>query len=141
MSGEKVDGGGAPVPDYAIGTTLRAPFDEVVAKAKGALKDEGFGVLCEIDVQAALRDKLGLERGRYLIIGACNPPLAWQALQAEPDLGVFLPCNVVVYEDGDAVQVRGVDPRSMLGAIENPVLDAIAGEVALRFARVVAALG
>jgi uncharacterized protein (DUF302 family) len=133
--------GTAPVPDYAIGATVRAPFDEVVARVKGALMDEGFGVLCEIDVQAALREKLGVERGRYLILGACNPPLAHQALQAEPDLGVFLPCNVVVYEDGPAVLVRAVDPRSMLGAVENPVLDAIAGEVELRFTRVVAALG
>ena len=130
-----------PVPEYAIGTSLRAPFDEAVAKVKAALKDEGFGVLCEIDVQAALREKLGVERGRYLIIGACNPPLAHKALQAEPDLGVFLPCNVVVYEDGAAVLVRAVEPGSMLGAIENPVLDAIAGEVKLRFTRVVAALG
>ncbi len=142
MAAEKTARDGvAPVPDYAIGTTLQAPFDEVVASVKAALKDEGFGVLCEIDVQATLREKLGVERGRYLIIGACNPPLAHKALEAEPDLGVFLPCNVVVYEDGPAVLVRAVDPRSMLGGIENPVLDAVAGEVALRFARVVAALG
>jgi len=132
--------GGTPAPGYAIGTTLRAPFAEVVASVKARLKDEGFGVLCEIDVQATLREKLGVERGRYLIIGACNPPLAHKAIEAEPDLGVFLPCNVIVYEDGPAVLVRAVDPRSMLGGIDNPVLDAVAGEVALRFARVVEAL-
>jgi len=133
--------GVVPAPEYAIGATLEAPFDEVVATVRARLKDEGFGVLCEIDVQATLRAKLGVERGRYLIIGACNPPLAHKAIQAEPDLGVFLPCNVIVYEDGPAVLVRAVDPRSMLGAIENPVLDAVAGEVALRFTRVVESLG
>jgi uncharacterized protein (DUF302 family) len=140
MAVETTAGAGAPVPGYAIGTTLQAPFDEVVAAVKAGLKGEGFGVLCEIDVQATLREKLGVERGRYLIIGACNPPLAHKAIGAEPDLGVFLPCNVIVYEDGPAVLVRAVDPRRMLGGIDNPVLDAVAGEVALRFTRVVEGL-
>jgi len=128
------------VPEYAIGVTLDAPHEQVVPLVKKLLKDEGFGVLCEIDVQAALRDKLGVERGRYLIIGACNPPLAWRALQAEPDLGVFLPCNVVVYDAPDGTHVSAIDPRSMLGAIDNPVLDEIAAEVKERFERVVATL-
>ena len=118
-----------------------APYERVVPLVKQALKDEGFGVLCEIDVQAALREKLGVERGRYLIIGACNPPLAHRALEAEPDLGVFLPCNVIVYEAPDGTHVSAIDPQSMLGAIANPVLDEIAAEVKERFDRVVAALG
>ena len=129
------------VPEYARGATLAAPYERVVPLVKQALKDEGFGVLCEIDVQAALREKLGVERGRYLIIGACNPPLAHRALEAEPDLGVFLPCNVIVYEAPDGTHVSAIDPQSMLGAIANPVLDEIAAEVKERFDRVVAALG
>jgi len=128
------------VPEYAIGVTLGAPHEQVVPLVKKLLKDEGFGVLCEIDVQAALREKLGVERGRYLIIGACNPPLAHRALQAEPDLGVFLPCNVVVYDAPDGTHVSAIDPQSMLGAIDNPVLDEIAADVRERFGRVVAAL-
>jgi uncharacterized protein (DUF302 family) len=129
------------VPEYAIGTTVAAPYDRAVALVKEALEGEGFGVLCEIDVQATLKKKLGVERGRYLIIGACNPPLAHRALEAEPDLGLFLPCNVVVYEAPDGTHVNAIDPQSMLGAIRNPVLDEIADEVKRRFTRVIAALG
>ena len=128
-------------PEYAIGTTLAAPYDQVVLRVKQALKDEGFGVMSEIDVQAALKEKLDVEGGRYLIIGACNPSLAHEALQAEPDLGVFLPCNVIVFEAPDGTHVSAVDPQSMLGAIENPVLEQIAAEVKRRFTRVIAALG
>jgi uncharacterized protein (DUF302 family) len=128
------------VPAYAIGVTLAAPYDEVVPRVKQALKDEGFGVLSEIDVQSALKEKLGVERGRYLIVGACNPRLAHEALEAEPDLGVFLPCNVIVYEAADGTHVSAVDPLSMLGQIDNPVLDRIADEVKQRFTRVVASL-
>ncbi len=112
-----------------------------MAIVKQTLKDEGFGVMSEIDVQAALKEKLGVEGGAYLIIGACNPPLAHRALQAEPDLGVFLPCNVVVYEAADGTHVSAVDPQSMLDAIANPVLDGVADEVKRRFTRVIAALG
>jgi uncharacterized protein (DUF302 family) len=129
------------VPAYAIGTTLAAPYEELVPRVKQALKDEGFGVMSEIDVQGALREKLGIERGRYLIIGACNPRLAHEALEAEPDLGVFLPCNVIVYEAADGTHVSAIDPLSMLGQIANPVLDRIADEVKQRFTRVIAALG
>ena len=128
------------VPAYAIGATLAAPYDELVPRVKQALKDEGFGVLSEIDVQGALKEKLGIERGRYLIIGACNPRLANKALEAEPDLGVFLPCNVVVYEADDGTHVSAVDPLSMLGQIDNPVLDEIGDEVRQHFTRVIAAL-
>ena len=118
-----------------------APYDEVVPRVKEALKDEGFGVMSEIDVRAALKEKLGVERGRYLIIGACNPPLAHQALEAEPDLGVFLPCNVVVYEATDGTHVSAVDPQSMLGGSTTRCSTQIAAEVKRRFTRVIAALG
>jgi len=128
------------VPEYAIGTTLAVPYDQAVTRVKEALKDEGFGVMSEIDVQATLKAKLGVEGDHYLIIGACNPPLAHRALQAEPDLGLFLPCNVVVYEAPDGTRVHAIDPRSMLATIANPVLDEIAGEVKERFTRVITAL-
>jgi uncharacterized protein (DUF302 family) len=129
-----------PVPAYAIGTTVSQPYDQAVARVKQALQSEGFGVLCEIDVQATLKAKLGVERGKYVIIGACNPPLAHKALEAEPDLGLFLPCNVVVYEADDGTRVNAIDPRAMLGAIDNPVLDEVADDVHERFTRVIAAL-
>ena len=129
------------VPEYAIGATLAAPYDQVVPLVKEALKDEGFGVMSEIDVRAAFKEKLGVERGKYLIIGACNPPLAHKALEAEPDLGLFLPCNVIVYEAPDGTHVSAIDPQSMLGSIRNPVLDQIADEVKRRFTRVIADLG
>jgi uncharacterized protein (DUF302 family) len=129
------------VPEYAIGTTLATSYDQAVPLVKQALMNEGFGVMSEIDVQAALKQKLGVERGRYLIIGACNPSLAHKALEAEPDLGVFLPCNVIVYEALDGTHVSAIDPQSMLGAIDNPVLNEIADEVKSRFERAIASLG
>jgi uncharacterized protein (DUF302 family) len=128
------------VPTYAIGTTLATPYEKLVPRVKQALKDEGFGVMSEIDVYGALKEKLGVERGRYLIIGACNPQLANKALEAEPDLGVFLPCNVIVYEADDGTHVSAIDPLSMLDQINNPVLGQIGDEVKERFTRVIAAL-
>ena len=83
---------------YTLTATTIAPFADAVERVRAELKEEGFGVLCEIDVQATLREKLGVEQEPYTILGACNPPLAHQALAAEPELGTLLPCNVVVYE-------------------------------------------
>jgi uncharacterized protein (DUF302 family) len=92
--------------------------------------------MAEIDVQATLKEKLGVERDRYVILGACNPPLAHKALSAEPDLGLLLPCNLVVYENGATTRVAAVNAGAMLGVVGNPALDAIAGEVQARLARV-----
>jgi uncharacterized protein (DUF302 family) len=128
----------APAAGYTIGATTSRSFEEALARVREDLKAEGFGVLCEIDVQATLREKLGEEMGRYVILGACNPPLAHRALQAEPDLGVLLPCNVVVYEDNGATRVAAIDAERMLSIVGKEELAPIAAEVRRRLEAVVA---
>jgi uncharacterized protein (DUF302 family) len=122
---------------YTLSAETALPFDEVVARVRDELKAEGFGVLCEIDVQATLRAKLGVEREPYLILGACNPPLAHRALEAEPELGVLLPCNVIVYVEADETHLAAIDPERMLSIVENEALAPTAAEVRRRLARVV----
>jgi uncharacterized protein (DUF302 family) len=122
---------------YTLNATSALPFDEAVARVREELKAEGFGVLCEIDVQATLREKLGTEMERYLILGACNPPLAHRALEAEPGLGVLLPCNVVVYERDGTTHVAAVDAERMLSIVGNDELGPVAAEVRRRLAAVV----
>jgi len=102
------------------------------------LNSEGFGVLCEIDVQATLKEKLGVDLDPYTILGACNPPLAHQALEAEPDLGVLLPCNVVVYRRNGETQIAAVDAERMLSIVDNEQLAPIAADVKRRLGAVVA---
>ncbi len=101
---------------YTLTATTAAPFEETVERVRGELANEGFGILSEIDVQATLREKLGVEEEPYLILGACNPPLAHRALSAEPDLGTLLPCNVVIYRADGETHVSAIDaekrPRS-----------------------------
>lgn len=119
--------------------TLDAEFDDVVAAAEAALEDEGFGVLCDIDLREKFAEKLDVEDYRqYRILGACNPPLAKEALDEEVGLGVLLPCNVVVFEDDDAVTLAAVDAAAMLSVVDNPELDDVASEVNERFSRVLA---
>ena len=110
-------------------------FDTVVETVPEALQDEEFGILCEIDVQEKFEKKLGLEAyPQYRILGACNPPLARDGIDAEPDLGVLLPCNVIVYEtDDEEVVVSAVDPDELLSVVDNPALDSIATDVQERF--------
>ena len=96
-------------------TSVAAPLDEAIARTKVALKEQGFRVLTEIDVRQTLRDKIGVEFAPYVILGACNPGLAHRALQAEPSVGLLLPCNVVVREVGGRSEVAAVDPEQMLG--------------------------
>lgn len=128
--------------DYAITTRSPAGFHETVERARHELQEEGFGVLSEIDVQAKMKEKLQKDMPPYLILGACAPPLAWDALQAEPDLGVLLPCNVVVYDDAEGhTVVAAMEPRSALSLIGNPTVDAVGEEVSKRLRRVVARLG
>ena len=121
--------------------TLRANFDEALLRIPEALKTEGFGVLTEIDIRSTLQQKLGVEFRRYKIIGACNPPFAHQALQADLDAGLMLPCNVAVYEgdDGKAV-VMAVDPTTTVAATGNPKLVELAAAVKEKLVRVVAKL-
>lgn len=124
--------------EYYNKRTVDGEFNDVVERVKEALADEEFGILADIDVQTTFKEKLGLDEfRRYQILGACNPPLARQGLDAEIDLGVLLPCNVVVYEtdDGDVV-VSAVDAEAMLSVADNPTLDAIAEDVNERFDRV-----
>jgi len=122
---------------YTLTATTTAPFGEAVERVRAELKQEGFGVLCEIDVQATLRAKLGVESDRYIILGACNPPLAHRALQAEPDLGVLLPCNVVVYERDGKTQISAVDAERMLSIVGSDELAETAAEVRRRLSAVV----
>ncbi len=123
---------------YTLSEPTTLPFDRAVERVKAELQVEGFGVLCEIDVQATLKEKLGIEGGRYTILGACNPPLAHQALEAEPELGVLLPCNVVVYERNGERRISAIDAERMLSIVENEELVPIAADVRRRLAEVVA---
>ncbi len=121
----------ADIADYGIRTTLKSTFEETVPKVLDALKEEGFGVLTEIDVAKTLKAKLDVDMGRYTILGACNPKIAHASIQAERELGLLLPCNVIVYEDeatGDTV-VSAVDPARMLSIVDNPELAANATTV------------
>lgn len=127
--------------DYGFGATLGVAYEEAIPLVKAALKVEGFGVLTEIDVRQTLKEKLGAEMAPYLILGACNPPLAHRALTAEPQIGLLLPCNVVVRAEGDHVRVEAADPVAMLGIVGNPQLDTVAAEAKQRLRRVIAALG
>lgn len=121
---------------YGMGGKTELPYPEAVAQVKEALKTEGFGVLSEIDVAATLKAKLGVERPPYLILEACNPQLAHQALQAEPDLGLLLPCNVVVFEQDGGVWIKAIEPKAMLSVTGNEALDPIAADVRERLGRV-----
>ncbi len=125
---------------YGFGRTLREPYEEVIPRIKEALKAEGFGVLTEIDVRQTLREKLGAEMEPYLILGACNPVLAHRALEQEPEIGLLLPCNVVVRAVEGGCRVEIADPEAMLGIVGNDQLDIIAEEAKQRLLRVVASL-
>jgi uncharacterized protein (DUF302 family) len=122
---------------YTLTETTSAPFAKVVDRVREELAAEGFGVLCEIDVQATLETKLGAEIEPYVILGACNPPLAHQALEAEPDLGVLLPCNVIVRSHDDSTTIAAVDPERMLSIVDSDDLAPVAAEVRRRLAKVV----
>jgi len=125
---------------YGIERRLDVPYDQAVERVTAALQAEGFGILTEIDVKATLKKKLDLDFRRYVILGACNPPLAHRALSAELDVGLLLPCNVIVYEDGDGSVVSAADPGAMMDVSGNPELSPVAREARERLERAIRSL-
>ena len=121
---------------YGFQVKMAQPYEQAVQRTTELLKEEGFGVLTQIDVKQTLKEKLGVDFRRYLILGACNPPLAHRAFQAELQIGLLLPCNVVVYEDDGGSVVAFVDPAAALGVVCNAALKPIAEEVRARLLRV-----
>ena len=118
--------------DYGITIRIPMPFAEAVARVREALKTQGFGVLTEIDVQATLRDKLGQDMEDYLILGACNPPLAHRALAADRKIGLLLPCNVVVRTAGGQTLIEALNPQVMVQVADQPALKPVADEATAR---------
>ncbi len=128
---------------YGFSKTIDLPYKEAVEKVRAALKEEGFGVLCEIDIKEKLKEKLGVDFRNYVILGACNPPLAYKTLQQEINIGLLLPCNVIVYDADEAGKsvVAAIDAKTMLSVVgDNATLDAVATEVNEKLRRVVAQL-
>ena len=125
---------------YAISTTVSTPYAETVEAVKAALGEQGFGVLTEIDIKATLKKKLDVDVPAQVILGACRPPLAHQALQAEPSVGLLLPCNVVVREVGEGTVVEAVDPETMVDMTKNDGLKSVADEAKERLEKALASL-
>ncbi len=123
--------------NYGISKLVNLTYEEAINRVTEELKKEGFGVLTTIDVKETLKKKLGVDFDKYIILGACNPPFAYKALQAEYDLGLLLPCNVVVYERDGKVFVSAFDPMVMTQMIDNPALKEIAQEVRKKLERVI----
>ena len=122
---------------YGFSVTLQGKFDDTVARVTEELKKEGFGMLTDIDVQATLKNKLGVEHGPYRILGACNPPLAHRALEADPDIGLLLPCNVVVREEEDgSITVSFMDPEAVLDLANKPEVSELGRLVKAKLQRV-----
>ncbi|MBN1447844.1 MAG: DUF302 domain-containing protein [Bacteroidetes bacterium] len=122
---------------YYFAKTLDTSFDEAIGKVTAALKEEGFGILSEIDVSKTLKEKIDVDFRPYRILGACNPPFAHQALTAEDKIGTMLPCNVIVQQTDAGIEVAVVDPKASMMAVENPALAGIADEVQQRLKRVI----
>jgi uncharacterized protein (DUF302 family) len=126
---------------YSFGTRVAGSVADLRPIVEAALKAEGFGVLTEIDVAATMKVKLDVDMAPYLILGACNPPLAHRAVTAEPSIGTLLPCNVILRADGDVTVVEAMDPAAAMAMSDTPEIAAVATEVRGRLERVIAALG
>jgi len=126
--------------EYGVGRSLDEPYEAAKARVVEALKAEGFGVITEIDVKATMKEKLGVDVPPHTILGACNPKLAHAALEVEPDLGVLLPCNVVVYATDKGTRVTAINAGAMMGMVGNERLAPIAEEVQQRLDRVLESL-
>lgn len=128
---------------YGFSKTVDVPYNEAVEKARAGLQAEGFGVLCEIDIKDKLKEKLGVDFRNYVILGACNPALAYKTIQQEINIGLLLPCNVIVYESDERGKsvVAAIDAKAMLSVVRsNAILDEVATEVNEKLKRVVAQL-
>ncbi len=126
---------------YGIKTSVSMDYDSAISKVTEELKKEGFGVLTEIDVKGTLKKKLDVDFRKYIILGACNPKLAHATLQAERDIGLLLPCNVIVYEEDDgSVVVAAMNPASAMSVVKNPRVEPVAEEVTAKLERVIAAM-
>ena len=125
--------------DYYFSTSLQhLSFSEAISKVTEELKKEGFGILTEIDITSTLKSKLNVDFYKYVILGACNPPFAYEALKAEDKIGTMLPCNVIVLErEAGTIEVSAVDPAASMSSVKNDKLEAIAGEVRDRLQRVI----
>jgi uncharacterized protein (DUF302 family) len=128
------------IMEYGYKRRVPLSFADAMSKTKAELSKEGFGVLTEIDVKATLKKKLDVEYENYLILGACNPPFAFQALESEKEIGLFLPCNVIVYEEEGKTFVSAVLPTVAMSMVENPALSVIAVEVEAKLKKVVDSL-
>jgi uncharacterized protein (DUF302 family) len=126
---------------YGLKTRSRLDMAAAETRVRELLAEEGFGILTEIDVASTLKEKLGLDRSPYRILGACNPRLANEALESEADIGLLLPCNVVVYQDDDGTVVAALDPGTMVDITDNPALEEVAREARERLQRVVDLMG
>ena len=126
---------------YHFSKTIQCSFDDAIANVTEALKNEGFGILTEIDVQATIKKKLNVDFRKYKILGACNPPFAYDALKLEAKIGTMLPCNVIVQEQADGkMEISAIDPVASMGAVGNPALTVIAKQVQAKLKKVLESL-
>ena len=132
----------SPVRTYGFGAIVNRPYEETIDRTRAALKEQGFGVLTEIDVKRTLKEKLDVDFRPYVILGACSPPLAHRALSADLGIGLLLPCNVIVYDNGDGTSsVEAMDPQAALGLVgPNPEIAAVANEARARLQGMLTAL-
>ena len=122
---------------YGYGRSVDMSFEQAIERVSDTLKEEGFGVLFRVDIHEKMKEKLGVDFKNYAILGACNPGIAYQSLQMEPNLGLLLPCNVVVYEDDGKTVVAAIDAKKMLSIVGNPALEEAAGQVNEKIQRAV----